>query len=315
MENKNHIKIFLAPMEGVVDAVTRELLSKTGAIDFCTTEFLRINSQLYPKKVYYKNNPELLTGAKTKSGTQVIFQILGSDLSAMAENAAHIVEAGATAIDINFGCPAKTVNKHDGGATLLKNPERLFQVTRSVKNSLPSHIPLSTKVRLGYDHKDYVTEIALACEAGGSNRLTVHARTKIEGYLPPAHWEHIATMKDAIKIPVVANGEIWNVDDFIKCREITGCNEFMLGRGLIANPFLAREIKHFVATSEKVKTRWEDLTEYISEFTTKTLKYRGERYAITRLKQMTKQMTKTFPEAITYFEKIRTCQKVPSYFG
>lgn len=310
MQNSGTTKILLAPMEGVVDEVVRELIANTGGVDYCVTEFLRVNSQLYPKKVYYRHGPELKNKSQTTNATPVIFQILGSDISAMAENAAQIAECGAHSIDLNFGCPAKTVNRHDGGASLLKNPERLFQVTSAVRRAVPNYIPVTAKVRLGYDHKNFTREIASACESGGAHWLAIHARTKAEGYSPPAHWEHIAAMKEAIKIPVIANGEIWSIEDFKKCKAITGCNDFMIGRGLIANPFLAREIKNFLTTGEFKKTPWLELKNYFFSFVDMSFKSRGNPYAITRTKQMVKQMMRAHPEAKIFFEKIKQIKSI-----
>lgn len=240
---KKPIKIYLAPMEGVVDPQIRQILTGFGGIDICTTEFVRVTQRLNSEAVFYKFAPELKTQSRTQSGTPVFIQLLGSDLNCMGENAALACELGAYGIDINFGCPAKTVNRHDGGSVILKNPERVFAITQAVRKVVPAHIPVTTKVRLGFEHKDFHKEIAQAAEAAGSASLVVHARTKVEAYKPPAHWEYIANIKNAVQIPIVANGDIWNVDDYFRCRQITGCDDVMLGRGLMAQPLLALQIR------------------------------------------------------------------------
>lgn len=247
------IRIHLAPMEGVVDPEIREILTSYGGIDYCVTEFIRVTSRLNPDHIFYRFAPELKQGSKTKSGTPVFVQLLGSDLNCMAENAHYACELGAYGIDINFGCPAKTVNRHDGGSVILKNPERVFQITEAVRKAVPAHIPVTTKVRLGFEHKDFHKDIALAAEAAGSHWLVIHARTKVEAYRPPAHWEFIASMKAAVKnLPIIANGDIWTVEDYFKCREISGCQNVMLGRGLMAQPLLAVQIRK--ALDEKYAT-------------------------------------------------------------
>lgn len=230
-------------MEGVVDPIFREVLTSAGGIDVCVTEFLRITEELLPDKVFYRHAPELKSGSVTTSGIPVHFQLLGGKPEPMAQNALKAVSLGACAIDLNFGCPAKTVNRHDGGAALLKEPNRIFEVSSAVRRSVPIEIPVSAKIRLGYEDKSYFLEIAHAAQDAGVSHLTVHARTKMEAYRPPAHWEYIARIRESLSIPVVANGEIWTVQDFERCREITGCTDFMLGRGLIADPFLARKCK------------------------------------------------------------------------
>src|SRR4051812_22104705 len=119
------MKLYLAPMEGVVDWVMRDFLTEIGGIDHCVTEFIRVVNAVYPDHVFYRYCPELKTNSKTRSGVPVFVQLLGGQAEPMALNAKKAVELGALGIDINFGCPAKTVNKNDGGATLLKSCDRI----------------------------------------------------------------------------------------------------------------------------------------------------------------------------------------------
>ncbi len=295
------MKILLAPMEGVVDSVTRELLTEMGGIDYCTTEFIRVTSTLLPEKVFYRYCPELKTQSKTKSGTPVFVQILGSDLTTMPENAQRACELGAFGIDINFGCPAKTVNRHDGGSALLKNPERIYQIASGVRAAMPSHIPMTVKVRLGFSDKSRCHEIALAAEAAGAHWLTVHGRTKEEGYRPPAHWHFIAEMKNKVKIPVIANGEIWTPEDHKACLKASQCDDVMIGRGLIARPDLARQIK----LSENQGMSFGELKNYVTDFMNKSFIQGGETFALHRTKQLIKLMARTYPESAQLFEQIK----------
>jgi tRNA-dihydrouridine synthase C len=287
-------------MEGVVDPVLRDLLTAVGGVDYCVTEFIRVTSHLLPKKIFYEYCPELYSQSKTLSGTPVLVQLLGSNSEMMAENAALAAELGAYGIDLNFGCPAKTVNNHDGGAALLKTPERIFKVIEAVRKSVPAHISVSAKTRLGFDNKDYVTEIAQAAESGGADWLTVHARTKTEGYRPPAHWEYITQMKAAVQIPVVANGEIWTRENFLRCQEVTGCEHFMIGRGLVANPGLALEIKE---GSEK--RDWKNWWSYWQKFIPASAQFKNETYALQRSKQLAKMMGQAYGESLQVLERIK----------
>ena len=116
------MKIYLAPMEGVVDPVIRALYSKIGGYDQFVTEFVRVTDKLLPDKVFFRYAPELKTSGRTAEGVPVYVQILGGKAEWMAENAAAVARLGAPGLDINFGCPAKTVNRHDGGASLLQKP-------------------------------------------------------------------------------------------------------------------------------------------------------------------------------------------------
>ncbi|MEO0337441.1 MAG: tRNA-dihydrouridine synthase family protein, partial [Pseudomonadota bacterium] len=226
--------VSLAPMEGVVDPIVRRMWTAIGGIDHCVTEFVRVTDKLLPDHVFFKYCPELLQGGVTDSGIPVFVQLLGGQPEPMADNAFKVFALGAPGLDLNFGCPAKTVNRHDGGAALLKNPERLFNIISEIRKVVPKSFPVTAKVRLGFEDKTLVREISQACSEGGALRLTVHARTKVEGYKPPAHWEFIAIMKEVSKIPVIANGDIWNLEDYQRCREISGCADVALGRCLMA---------------------------------------------------------------------------------
>jgi tRNA-dihydrouridine synthase C len=293
-------QIFLAPMEGLVDSVVRDMVSRQGSIDLCVTEFVRITNHLLPKRIFQNYCPELSNNCKTPSGIPVLVQLLGSDPNCIAENAVVAIEAGAAGIDLNFGCPAKTVNNHDGGATLLKQPSRLYDVISAVRKAVPANYSVSAKVRLGFDHKDDVVAIAQACQEADASWLTVHARTKTEAYKPPAHWEYIRYMKDAVQIPVIANGEIWTVEDFHRCREVSGCEHVMIGRGLIANPGLATEIKTGCA-----KKMWPEWQEVFIQFMHHSRASRSDNFAVQRSKQFAKIMSQSYGEAAILFEKIK----------
>jgi tRNA-dihydrouridine synthase C len=235
--------IALAPMEGLMDGTFRELMTSVGGIDHCVTEFVRVTGQLLPPKVFYRLCPELRNGGKTQAGTPVHVQLLGSEPDLMAENAALAASLGAPAIDLNFGCPAKTVNRHMGGAVLLQYPELLHSITSAVRKAVPDHIPVTAKMRLGFTDKSVALVNAQALEAAGIQWLTVHARTKTEGYKPPAYWEWIRQIKDVVNIPVLANGEIWTPEHAEQCQQESGSDILMIGRGLVAVPDLGLQIK------------------------------------------------------------------------
>src|SRR5690606_31301206 len=157
--------LLLAPMEGITDASMRSLQSESGAFQFCVSEFIRVSHHPVPAKVFSRCIPELENGARTLSGIPVPIQLLGGDPVLVAESAAIAVDCGAQAIDLNFGCPAPTVNRHDGGATLLKCPARIRAMVRAVRSALDVRIPVSAKVRLGWeDPGDVVRNVAAAIE-------------------------------------------------------------------------------------------------------------------------------------------------------
>ena len=229
-------------MQGLTDAPMRAYQSESGAFTFAVSEFLRVSGDVPPAKLFLRHVPELRFGAKTPSGLPVQVQLLGGDPGRMAEAAVVAVKAGAKAIDINFGCPAPTVNRHDGGAAILRHPERVEAIVAAVRDALPSEVPVSAKLRLGWDVADAIFENADRAAAGGASWITIHGRTKMQGYAPPADWVRIGQVRERLSIPVVANGDLWSVSDFKRCRDQTGCRHFMLGRGALANPLLPQQI-------------------------------------------------------------------------
>ncbi len=235
--------LILAPMEGVTDAPFRAFITRSGGFDYCVSEFIRVSGHPVPEHVFRRDVPELAHGSKTAAGIPVQIQILGGDPGRMAESAQNAVRAGALGIDINFGCPAPTVNRNDGGATLLKYPERIESIVRAVRDAVPAALPVSAKLRLGFDDPEAIHENAKRAEAGGAAWITIHGRTKTQGYIPPAYWKPIGVVTRTLSIPVVANGEIWSLEDFKRCREDSDSIHFMLGRGALAVPGLALQIR------------------------------------------------------------------------
>lgn len=237
----------LAPMDGVTDAVTRALLTDYNAgptgVDLCISEFVRVTQLPAVPKVLLRHVPELRGDGCTPSGVPVFVQLLGGDPEPLAETARRAVAMGARGIDLNFGCPAKTVNRHDGGATLLKYPERLRGITAAVREALQDRVPLSVKIRTGWDSPDGVAQLAQAAEAGGAAFLTIHGRTRMDMYKPPANWRAIHRAQEAVGIPVVANGDLLDPASAARCVEQSGCGALMVGRGAMAQPNLFMQLR------------------------------------------------------------------------
>ncbi|MBY0237001.1 MAG: tRNA-dihydrouridine synthase, partial [Burkholderiaceae bacterium] len=154
--------ILLAPMEGLLDHMLRDALTQVGGVDRCVSEFIRITDMLMPNRVFTRIVPELLNGGMTAAGVPVRAQLLGSDVNCMAENAAKLAALGPAGIDLNFGCPAKCVNLHRGGAVLLDEPELIGQIVAAVRRAMPAEMPLSAKMRLGYMDYSRTLDCALA---------------------------------------------------------------------------------------------------------------------------------------------------------
>lgn len=299
------MQIALAPMEGLVDEILRDVLTRVGGVDWCVTEFIRVSDRLLPAAHYRKLAPELASASRTRSGTPVRLQLLGSDPVCLAENAAYACELGAPVIDLNFGCPAKTVNKSRGGAVLLKEPELLHAILCEVRRAVPRSIPVTAKMRLGFDSPDGALDCARALADGGAGQLVVHARTKVDGYKPPAHWEWVARVQEAVAVPVYANGEVWSLEDWRRCREISGVDDVMLGRGLVARPDLARQIAAARAGQPVVAMTWEEFLPLLRDFWQQARGKIAPRYAPGRLKQWLAMLTRSYPQATQLFNAMR----------
>lgn len=253
------MRILLAPMEGVIDAPMRQLLTALGGYDACVTEFLRLSDGELPERTYRKHFPELAHGSHTASGTPAILQLLGSDPELLAVSAQRAMHLGATAIDLNFGCPSRFVNRKAGGAALLKEPVLMAQIVSTLRGALPAKIPVSAKMRLGYDTPDHAVDIALALQEAGADFLTVHARTRADGYRAPVRWQWLRPINEALKIPLIANGDIHSVDDWRRCHEISGCQHVMLGRGALMQPDLALQLRAWHQGSQIEAMQWPDI--------------------------------------------------------
>ncbi len=306
--------ILLAPMEGLLDFVLRDILTRIGGIDRCVSEFIRVTNTLLPERVFIRVVPELLTGGKTFSGVPVRAQLLGSDPICLAENADRLASLGPDGIDMNFGCPAKLVNRHGGGAALLNDPELLTRIMSAVRRAVPSEMPVSAKMRLGYMDDLNAVECAQALESGGAQELVVHARTKADGYRPPAYWERVADIRAAVRIPVVANGEIWTVEDAIRCKSISGCESLMIGRGAVTDPGLAKAIKRAFefgfeeSTGQALDTTisWELLLPMLRDFWQLVCSRLERRQQAGRFKQWLNFLRKRYPQAEVAYFGLRT---------
>ncbi|MER1972901.1 MAG: tRNA-dihydrouridine synthase [Psychrobacter alimentarius] len=298
----------LAPMEGLTDPLMRQILTQIASdlgrpYDWSVSEFIRITQHVLPAHVFYKYVPELHHDAKTSSGTTIHVQLLGSEAQLMAENAAYAAELGAPAIDINFGCPAKTVNSHRGGSVLLDEPETMYQIISAVRGAVPDHIPVSAKIRLGYTDTSRMDDIRGAIESSGADWLTIHARTKTQGYKPPAYWDKIQNF-NTLSIPVIANGEIWNVEQAQNCMEQAATQHLMLGRGAVTRPDLVAQVDNNAENLDNTATLlWQDLIAHQINFLEGAAK--SDVVLVGRYKQWLGMLTKGFSEAQTLWEEIK----------
>lgn len=303
--------LLLAPMEGLLDFTLRDILTRVGGIDRCVAEFIRVTGTLLPERVFHRVVPELRHGGRTPAGVPVRVQLMGSDPVCLAENAARLATLGPAGIDLNFGCPAKIVNRHGGGAALLRDPALLHAIVGAVRRAVPRSMPVSAKMRLGVDDPGRALECAQAIAAAGADELVVHARTKADGYRPPAYWERIAEIRAALTLPVVANGEIWTVDDALRCRARSGCNALMLGRGMVADPGLALAIVAADRGDGRGDGRadgigWAELQPLLGVFWQLVCAKIEPKARAGRLKQWLNYLRRRHPEAEVAYQRVRT---------
>ncbi|MFN6261319.1 MAG: tRNA dihydrouridine(16) synthase DusC [Chromatiaceae bacterium] len=298
------MRIILAPMEGVVDHLMRDMLTQIGGFDLCITEFVRVVDQLLPRRVFTRLCPELLNGGKTPAGTPVRVQLLGQEPEWLAENAARAVALGSPGVDLNFGCPAKTVNKSKGGAVLLKETETLYRIMQAVRSAVPAEFPVTAKMRLGFDDTSLALDNARALAEAGASELTVHARTKADGYRPPAYWPWIAEIRKVITIPVIANGEIWQPADAQLCRQQSGSSDIMLGRGALAQPNLALRIRDGVPLLP-----WPQVLEMLMRYSEYEIAGDKGLYYSNRIKQWFSYLRLQYPQAEVLFQQLRLLRK------
>lgn len=292
-------RILLAPMEGLADPLMRDVLTAIGGYDWGICEFVRVTESVLPNRTFLRTCPELHNASRTPAGTPMRVQLLGSDPHFLAANARRLVRHQPAGIDLNFGCPAPTVFRHRGGSALLGEPQLLNDIVSAVRREVPAAIPFTAKMRLGIADDALAVDCAQAIAAGGVDELIVHGRTKVDGYRPPARWPQIDRVRAAIDIPVIANGEVWTLADYERCRAESGCADVMLGRGALADPLLPRKIRG------QATGGWDELVPWLATF------WQGVRQRVLpvhaggRLKQWLMLLRRHYPAAEALYDRLR----------
>ncbi|MBY6064325.1 tRNA dihydrouridine synthase DusB [Pseudidiomarina sediminum] len=236
--------VILAPMAGVTDLPFRQLCSALGA-GLTVSEMLSSNPRVWQTEKSQKR-----MGHADEPGIKAV-QIAGCEPELMAAAAQHNVANGAQIIDINMGCPAKKVNKKMAGSALLQHPDLVEAIVTAVVAAV--EVPVTLKIRTGWDpdHRNGVA-IARLAEQAGIQSLAVHGRTRACMYKGEAEYETIRAIKQAVSIPVVANGDIRSPEKAREVLDYTAADAVMIGRGAQGNPWLFREIAHYLATGEQL---------------------------------------------------------------
>ncbi len=287
--------LILAPMEGVGDASFRKAMASIGGFDEAVTEFLRVPMNAHiPSLSKHYNAQEL-------GSLPLAVQLMGSDPLLMALMAREMERKGAHRIDINCGCPSNTVTGKGAGSSLLKDPNFLYQVAESVVKAVKT--PVTIKMRSGYEDISLFKENLLAAQESGVAFITLHPRTKVDGYGPPARWDLIAEAKSILKIPLVGNGDILNVNDALRMLKETSCDALMIGRGSIINPFVFQQIRaHFSKTDYVVDP--EKLETYFTAFISKMPPDMTPRGKLGKIKQLMSFFFKGSPELLAKRQEV-----------
>ena len=261
-------KVVLAPMAGVSDKAFRELCVKFGA-GYTATEMVSSNG------ISYLNKKTLDLMSISEKERPCGIQIFGDTPETMAKAAEFALTQNPDIIDINMGCPAPKVNKSGGGAILMKNPDLCFKIVKAVRERI--FIPLTVKIRKGWDDKSVnAVEIAKICEEAGANAITIHGRTREQMYKPFVDLEIIKKVKEAVKIPVIGNGDIFCAKDALNMLEKTGCDLIMVGRGAIGNPFIFKEINCAIENKPYTPPTLEEKINTMTEHIKNLCNYKGE---------------------------------------
>ena len=307
------MRIMLAPMEGVVDHEMRCVLTQLGGYDRCVTEFIRINNQLLPERVFLSFAPELTQGGTTPNDVPVYIQLLGSNPKYMALNAQRAEKLEPKGIDLNFGCPSKTVNKSDGGSALLREPNRIGSIVAAVRDSVDSSIPVTAKVRLGFSNHDLLEDVVSNVIEAGATEICIHARTREDRYKPPAYWSAVKKVASSSPIPVIINGEIWTIDDVERARSESGCTDIMIGRGALSRPDLASCIKANEKLIDYQFKSWVETLQIVTDYLYKTENKHPD-FVSNRAKQWLVFLQRQFPEALELFHRIKRMRDAKDVF-
>lgn len=269
--------LLLAPMEGVGDRCFRKAMASIGGFDEAVRDFMRVPRNAHVKSLACEYEADEL------APIPLVAQIMGSDLDLMGDMAREIEARGAPRIDLNCGCPSNTVTGRGAGSSLLKDPDFLHQVAKSIVKAVS--IPVSVKMRSGYEDISLFKENLLAAQESGVGFITLHPRTKVDGYGPPARWDLIAEAKNILKIPVVGNGDILTVEHALEMLRTTRCDALMIGRGSVINPFIFHQIRsHF--SGKPYQPIWRDLANYLDIYLAAIPPGTAAKGKINKLKQL-----------------------------
>lgn len=273
-------RVLQSPLSGVTDLVFRRLVRRYAPDSMMYTEMVNATGLHYVREL-----PKIME--LDEQERPISIQLFDCRPDFLAEAAVMAVEEGADTIDINMGCPVNKITKNGGGSSLLREPEIAEAIVRAVVKAVP--VPVTVKTRIGWTDKEInILDFAQRMEDAGAKMITVHGRTRSQGYNGNAKWEWITKVKEILKIPVIANGDIFSVEAAVQCLEQTGADGVMCSRGTLGYPFLVGEVDHFLKTGQEraVPTAIERLA-CAREHLVALYEYKGDRGVRQARKHMT----------------------------
>jgi tRNA-dihydrouridine synthase B len=273
-------RVLQSPLSGVTDLVFRRLVRRYAPESMMYTEMVNATGLHYVKQL-----PKLMEVDPNERPISI--QLFDCRPDFLAEAAVKAVEEGADTVDINMGCPVNKITKNGGGSSLLRQPEVAEAIVREVVKAVD--VPVTVKTRIGWNDKEItILDFAKRMQDAGAQMITVHGRTRAQGYNGNARWEWIAHVKEILDIPVIGNGDIFSVEAAVKCLEQTGADGVMCSRGTLGYPFLVGEIDYFLKTGERLAPPTPmQLLECAKEHLQALYEYKGDRGVRQARKHMT----------------------------
>ncbi len=272
-------KIVLAPMAGITNKTFRMICKKFGCA-------LVVGEMVSDKAIIYENEKTKKLLEMDEKERPISQQIFGSDKESFCIAAKKVYEyMNPDIIDINMGCPVpKIAIKSQAGSALLKNPEKIFEIVKAVKESVPC--PVTVKIRSGWDENSInCVQVAKICEKAGADAITLHARTRSQGYSGHSDWSLIKKVKESVSIPVIGNGDVITCYDAKKMLLETGCDLVMIGRGLLGNPWLVKECNEYLEKGILPKTiSYEEKINMMKNHLTGLVNEKGEKNAVLEIR-------------------------------